>query len=274
MHLVLSKEYLPQQEAVYTTSPNIAIDLLATGVVTKISFCESWSRTHDPEIQVVRFIDQEVRESAIPMLAWHICGKHDSIKSLLEKLDEHCHQRAQTSAWSSDLQNHALSCGLNLTQTFEQFICMAGNSEAYAYATLASLSANPARNPLLIIGPENCGKSHLLNAIGLGLLQHSTFARVLKIEAIEFLDPQCLDQSLVVQDLLLIDNLQEIAGNEVVLDLVRTISETLKIRGRQVVFGYRGYANELIGLNEKMLDHLAQGVSVTCTRKNITEGAS
>ena len=68
MHLVLSKEYPPQQEAVYTTSPNIAIELLATGVVTKISFSESWCRTHDPEIQVARFMDQQVREAAIPML--------------------------------------------------------------------------------------------------------------------------------------------------------------------------------------------------------------
>lgn len=271
MHLVLSKEYPPQQEAVYTTSPNIAIELLATGVVTKISFSESWCRTHDPEIQVARFIDQQVRESAIPMLAWQIGGKHDSIKSLLDKLDEHCRQRAQTPAWSSDLQHHALSCGLNLAQTFEQFICMAGNSEAYAYATLASLSANPARNPLIILGPRNGGKSHLLNAIGLGFLRHSPSAKILKIEASAFLEPQSLDKALVVLDLLLIDNLHEIAGSSIALDLVRTIGETLKIRQRQVVLSFQSDSGELPGMNSRFVEYLSKGMAVLCNQHGTSE---
>ena len=271
MHLVLSKEYPPQQEAVYTTSPNIAIELLATGVVTKISFSESWCRTYDPEIQVARFIDQQVRESAIPMLAWDICGKHDSIKALLNNLDEHCRQRAQTPAWSSDLQRHALSCGLNLTQSFEELNCMADNTEAYAYATLASLSANPARNPLIFLGPRNGGKSHLVNAIGLGFLQHSPFSRVLKIEATAFIDPQCLDKSLVIQDLLLIENLQEIAGNEVVLDLVRTIGVTLKIRQRQLVMSFQADSCELPSINPKFQNFLSQGFAVLCNRNSSSE---
>ncbi len=271
MHLVLSKEYPPQQEAVYTTNPNIATDLLATGVVTKISFCESWCRTHDPEIRVVRFIDQQVREAAIPMLAWDILGKHDSIKTLLENLNEHCRQRAQTPAWSSDLQRHALSCGLNLTQSFEQFSCMVDNTEAYAYATLASQSANPERNPLIILGPRKAGKSHLLNAIGLGYLRHSPFAKVLKIEASAFLEPQSLDKALVDLKLLLIDNLHDIAGNGIALDLVRNIGETLKIRQRQVVLSVRSESGELPGINSRFLDYLSKGVAGLCDQHGTTE---
>ena len=273
MHLVLSEDYPPQQEGIYTTSPNVAINLLATGVVTKISFCKDWCRNHDPEIQVVRFIDQEVRDAAIPMLAWEIWGKHDSIKAFLERLDEHCRQRAQTPPWSSDLQRHALCCGLNLTQTFEQFICMSANSEAYAYATLASLSANPARNPLIILGPRKAGKSHLLNAIGLGLLRHSPSAKVLKVEASAFLEPQSLNKALVVQDSLLIDNLHDIAGNGVALDLVRTIGETLKIRQRQLVMSFQSDSGELPSINPKFQNFLSQGLTVLSNRNGTSESA-
>jgi chromosomal replication initiation ATPase DnaA len=264
MHLVLSDELSLHQEVIYAPTTNAAIALLATGTVTQISFVGDWLDRHDPDMAVVHFLDQAVRTAAIPMVTWAILGEHHATQGILLELVKYCQQRGAERPLALEVQDHAIRCGLNTEQTFEQFNCTPDNAAAFAYATLASLSQGPERNPLLIMGPSGSGKSHLLNAIGLGRLRYEPGTQILRIPASAFLSPQTLDRRLVTMDLLLIDDLQDLAGHNVAQDLLHIAGETLRIRGRQIVLSSHSAANELPNMNRRMLDYLAKGAAVTC----------
>lgn len=267
MHLVLNFPNSSPQDVLYASSDHAAIDLLATGIVTEITISEAWCQKHDPGDSIVRFLDQQVRGAKIPMPEWTISGSYEDARSLLFALEEHCRQRGMRAPLTQEAKHHVTKCGLNLAETFEQFVCGSGNEAAYGFAVLASQSADAERNPLLIIGPANSGKSHLLNAIGLQCLSYASQAKVQCIAASAFLYPDRLDQKLVTLDMLLIDNLQAVIGHRVAQDRIRITGETLAIRGRQVVLSLCAETNELPELEESLLNYIKAGVAVFCARQ-------
>jgi chromosomal replication initiator protein len=112
---------------------------------------------------------------------------------------------------------------LNERYTFDNFIVGSGNELAHAAGQ--SIAANPGQkyNPLFIYGGVGLGKTHLIQAIGNGILAHQPEAKIMYVSTEtfvnEFLDSirfkkQGFADRYRSADVLIIDDIQFIAGKE------------------------------------------------------------
>ncbi|MFI3226807.1 MAG: chromosomal replication initiator protein DnaA [Clostridia bacterium] len=108
--------------------------------------------------------------------------------------------------------------------TFEQFIV--GSSNKFAHAAAISVANSPANkfNPLFIYGQSGLGKTHLLNAIASVIKTKNKASRIVYIKGEDFTnelvsaiqggDVQKFRDKYRMADLLLVDDIQFVAGKE------------------------------------------------------------
>lgn len=108
--------------------------------------------------------------------------------------------------------------------TFEQFIV--GSSNKFAHAAASSVALNPAYkfNPLFIYGQSGLGKTHLLNAISSVIKTNNKSSKIIYIKGEDFTnelvsaiqggDVQKFRDRYRMADLLLVDDIQFVAGKE------------------------------------------------------------
>lgn len=123
-----------------------------------------------------------------------------------------------------NLDENQKGIGTDVDYTFEQFIV--GSSNKFAHAAAISVSNNPAQkfNPLFIYGQSGLGKTHLLNAIATVIKNNNKSSRIIYIKGEDFTnelvssiqqgDVQKFRNKYRMADLLLVDDIQFVAGKE------------------------------------------------------------
>lgn len=121
------------------------------------------------------------------------------------------------------LKPRATSQQLNERYTFENFIVGSGNELAYAAGQAIASSPGTKYNPLFIYGGVGLGKTHLIQAIGNGILANHPDSKIMYVSTEtfvnEFLDSirfkkQGFADRYRNADVLIIDDIQFIAGKE------------------------------------------------------------
>lgn len=136
--------------------------------------------------------------------------------------------------------------GLNSKYTFDSFIV--GNSNQFCHAAARSVAENPGMtyNPLFVYGGVGLGKTHLLNAIGLKIFQETPAKRVLSVTGEQFTNELigAIRYETTADfrkkyrescDILLIDDIQFIAGKERTQEEFFHTFNTLYESRRQIV---------------------------------------
>lgn len=114
--------------------------------------------------------------------------------------------------------------GLNLKYTFDTFVVGKGNELAHAAAQAVVARPGDAYNPLFIYGGVGLGKTHLLQAVGHGILEKNPQTKILYVSSERFTNDfissvkegrakEFKDRYRSV-DLFLIDDIQFIGGKE------------------------------------------------------------
>ncbi|HJA26491.1 MAG TPA: chromosomal replication initiator protein DnaA, partial [Candidatus Fournierella merdigallinarum] len=155
--------------------------------------------------------------------------------------------------------------------TFENFI--KGPSNQFAYAAAQAVAANPsgAYNPLFIYGPSGLGKTHLLNAIQIEIKKNhpdynivyvdcETFTNDL-ITAIQAGRTEEFRQTYRPADVLLVDDIQFIAGKESTQEEFFHTFNTLHAAGRQIVLASDRPAKEIKSLEERLRTRFEWGLT-------------
>ncbi len=108
--------------------------------------------------------------------------------------------------------------------TFANFVV--GSSNKFAHAAAIAVSKNPAKtyNPLFIYGGSGLGKTHLLNAISTVIKNNDESSKIIYIKGEDFTnelvaaigegDVQSFRNKYRMADLLLVDDIQFVAGKE------------------------------------------------------------
>ena len=128
-------------------------------------------------------------------------------------------------------------------------------------------------NPLFFHGPSGVGKTHLMHAIGNGLLQRNgTAARIAVVPAQDFVDELIAAlQSRTVErwrasyravDALLIDDVQFIAGKERTQEELFHVFNALHAAGKQIVFTSDRAPRDLQGLEDRLRSRFEGGLLV------------
>lgn len=167
--------------------------------------------------------------------------------------------------------NHKLD-GLNSANTFENFVVANSNNLAFLAATQAAANIGRVYNPLLIYGSVGVGKTHLMQAIGNDVLGRYSNIKVLYatsekftndyIESLRNRTQSAFRQKYRGVDLIMVDDVQFLAGKESTQDEFFHTFNELNIAGKQIVLVSDRHPRELGKLNERLVSRFLGGMTV------------
>ncbi len=154
--------------------------------------------------------------------------------------------------------------------SFDSFVVGKSNELAYNAARTLADGGPVSFNPLFLHGTTGLGKTHLMHAIGMELRAREPNAKVAYLSAekfmVEFLaalrakDTISFKQRLRSVDLLMIDDVQFIAGKESTQEeFFHTMNEIISAGKRLVITADRSPQN-LEGIQERILSRMAWGL--------------
>ncbi len=162
--------------------------------------------------------------------------------------------------------------GLNEKYSFDNFII--GTNNRFAQATAYNVYRNlGVTNPLYIYGGVGLGKTHLMQAIGNAVLEDDPTKRVIYCTGELFvnelikamLNPSTNDsfkQKFRNVDLLLIDDVQIIAGKDKCQEEFFHTFNSLFENGKQIILTSEKPPKEINGLEDRLKTRFSMGVSV------------
>lgn len=154
--------------------------------------------------------------------------------------------------------------------TFDRFVIGSSNQFAAAAAEAVAERPGKAYNPLYLYGGSGLGKTHLLHAIANRLKASSSRLKVVYMTTEQFVNEliNCIRrkqmdafrQTFRAVDLLLLDDIQFIAGKERTQEEFFHTFNTLQSSGRQVVFTSDARPADIPGLEERLRSRFLQGL--------------
>lgn len=161
--------------------------------------------------------------------------------------------------------------GLNPKYRFENFVVGPSNQLAHAASMAAASSPGNRYNPLFLYGGVGLGKTHLMNAVGHRIVQDRPGARILFLSAERFTNEYiwALQNHKINQfheryrdecDVLLMDDIQFLAGKEQTQEAFFHTFNALYHADRQIVVSCDVYPKQIPGMEERLISRFQWGM--------------
>ena len=188
-------------------------------------------------------------------------------------LKTHCLENEDTEDFTSNPTSNNFSntkSGLKPKSTFDTFVI--GNNNRFAQAAALAVAEAPGTsyNPLFLYGWVGLGKTHLMHAIGNEVLNLYSDKKVLYVTSEQFTNEfiNCLRDNKVEQfrtkyrniDVLLIDDIQFIAGKERVQEEFFHTFNTLHDNGCQIVMTSDKPPKDIDNLEDRLKSRFEWGL--------------
>ncbi len=172
---------------------------------------------------------------------------------------------------SAKAKEHSLSDGFYAHYRFENYV--EGECNRLALTVSRTVAQNPGANqanPLVLYGGTGLGKTHLLQSIGHYAIEHETAHCVVYRTAERFLKEYM--QALKTQDfrtfnavydnadILLIDDIQILAGKKTTQDELFKVLSRLLSQRKQIVLCCDQLPSQVKGLNARLVERFASGM--------------
>ena len=155
---------------------------------------------------------------------------------------------------------------------FGNFVIGKSNVQAQIAALTCANNLGFIYNPLFIYGNSGLGKTHLLNAVGNYVLEHFPNRKIGLISGLDFVEgvstsikERTIDEfknSFRELDLLLVDDIQFIAGKEKTHEVFFTIFNDLVNNHKQICLTADRTPSEIKGLEDRIISRFNQGLTV------------
>jgi chromosomal replication initiator protein len=159
---------------------------------------------------------------------------------------------------------------LNPRNTFETFVVGNNNQMAHAAALAVAQAPAQAYNPLFLYGDTGLGKTHLMHAIGHAILRSNPDARVAYLSTEKFTNEfiQALQENSLTKfrqryrhvDVLLIDDVQFLAGKERIQEEFFHTFNDLFESGKQIILSSDRRASEIQKLEARLVSRFEWGL--------------
>jgi chromosomal replication initiator protein len=182
-------------------------------------------------------------------------------------IEESVHQEVPPNGEHKEFISH-----INSQLNFENFV--EGKSNQLARAAAQQVAQNPGSgyNPLFIYGGVGLGKTHLMQAVGNAILEHSPAAKVVYLHSERYVQQMVSSiKNNTIEDFknyyrsvnaLLIDDIQFFAGkNRSQEEFFHTFNALIE-QGQQIIMTCDRYPKEIEGLEERLKSRFGWGLTV------------
>ena len=156
--------------------------------------------------------------------------------------------------------------------TFDRFVVGKPNELAHAAAKRVSDGGKVTFNPLFLYGGVGLGKTHLMHSIAWSIKKKNKKTRILYlsaeqfmyrfVQALRFKDMHAFKKLFRSVDVLMVDDVQFIAGKDSTQDEFFHTFNALCEQGKQIVISADRAPGEIDGLEERIKSRLAWGLVV------------
>ena len=178
----------------------------------------------------------------------------------------------KSSVPKNNFKSDFLSRKIDPNQTFADFVVGRSNAQAQVAAMTCASNLGVIFNPLFIYGNPGLGKTYLLNAIGNQVKSLYLEKKIGFVSGLEFIDNvkkasqenrfDELKEVFQDLDLLLIDDIQNIAGKDKTNELFFTIYNELINNKKQICVTSDRTPSEIRGLSDRIISRFNQGLNV------------
>lgn len=169
---------------------------------------------------------------------------------------------------------------INPDLTFDSFVTGPSNLEAKQAAMYIASAPGAGFNPLFICSNPGLGKTHLLQAIVNFIREKTPGKKALYCEAGDFFqevidvakgekENVALKKFITSHDILLVDDIQQLATKDKTLSFFFEIFNQLTMRGKQIVITSDKAPSELKGFEERLKSRFASGLTVTIKQPEV-----
>ncbi|MGI9439958.1 MAG: chromosomal replication initiator protein DnaA [Parvibaculales bacterium] len=171
---------------------------------------------------------------------------------------------------SHNAQRDEIGAPLDLRYTFDNFVVGKSNELAHAAAHRLAENGDTGFNPLFLYGSVGLGKTHLMHAIAWEIRRRNPERTVLYlsaekfmyqfIRALRFKDTMAFKQQFREVDVLMVDDIQFIAGKNSTQEEFFHTFNTLIDHNRQVIISADRSPTDLEGIEERIRSRLGWGL--------------
>jgi chromosomal replication initiator protein len=173
---------------------------------------------------------------------------------------------------ADDRERSPAAAGFNPRNTFETFVVGANNQLAHAACMAVAQAPSQAYNPLFLYGETGLGKTHLMHAVGHGILKNNPEARVAYLSSEKFTNEFiiAIQEKTITKfrqryrhmDVLLIDDIHFLAGKESTQEEFFHTFNDLFESGKQIFLSSDRPASEIAKLENRLVSRFQWGLVV------------
>lgn len=227
-------------------------------------------------ILVPTYLQKIILSEEVPVIS-------DTLNSVLDREDINCEvflesefkeeTQVEPNNETQFIENKVIrDDGVSPNQTFDNFVVGPSNKESHSAALGCAYRPGQFYTPLFIYGISGLGKTHLLNAIGNYIKKLNPNARVLYTSSSDFVRQvasnigsgtiEKFKEEMYQLDVLLIDDIQFLAGKEKSHEIFFHIFNELVYNKKQIVITSDRLPTEIKGLEDRLISRFSSGLSV------------
>ncbi len=158
-------------------------------------------------------------------------------------------------------KKQSITTGLDPTKTFQSYVPSSLDASEFTACICCAALLGSYASPLVLVGPEGCGKSHLLNASGNLIRANHPVVRIHLFSGADIsgLQAQLNNDDCFSKDVLIVDDIQGLIGQPHAQQILSKVADNSLANGKQLIFAGTMTSEEITNFIPEFQEVLLSG---------------